>query len=89
MDVSNITSLTSISLNGCVGLNGSVLDLTTSPYITSIDLRGTSAGITLVNSAVSSLQLGSPLSVYIDRPKRLTPSGVTIQSSSNLDNIYL
>jgi hypothetical protein len=54
-----------------------------------LDLTGTQVSVKIVESKVSSLALGSPLSVYIDRPKRLTPSGVTIQSSSNLDNIYL
>lgn len=91
LDVSNITSLTSISLNGCTGLNGSILDLTTSPYITDIDLRGTSAGITLVNSRVTSLQLGSPISVSITNPTVLGDSGttLTIQDSTNLTDITL
>ena len=91
LDVSNIASLTSISLNGCTGLNGSVLDLTASPYVTSIDLRGTSAGITLVNSRVTSLQLGSPISVSITNPTVLGDSGttLTIQDSTNLTDITL
>ena len=91
LDVSNITSLTSISLNGCTGLNGSVLDLTTSQYITSIDLRGTSAGIVLVNSTVSSLQLGSPISVSISNPTVLGDTGTTftVEDSVNLNTVEL
>ena len=77
LDVSNISSLTSISLNGCTGLNGSVLNLTDSPQITSVDLRGTSTGITLVNSRITSLQLGSPASVSITNPTALGDSGTT------------
>ena len=91
LDVSNITSLRSISLNGCTGMNGSTLDLSSSPRITYIDLRNTSAGIKLANSQVSTLMLGSPLCVSITNPSVLGDTGTvfSIQDSQNLNTIEL
>ena len=89
LDFSNIQNLTSLSLNGCTGMNGSVLDLSGQPQITSIDLRNTSLGIKLVNSKVNSLQLGTPLYISINNPETLTADNITIQSSQYLNDLIL
>lgn len=91
LDFSNMQYMTSLSINGCSGLGNGLLDLSANPEITSIDTRGTTVGIKLVNSKVSSLQLGSPSAVSIINPTILGNSGTTftIQDDQYLNNIKL
>lgn len=81
--------LTEISFNGCNANDNSIIDLTNCPSITKLDLRGTQAGINLVNSSISTLQLGSPKVVVITNPKVLTKDGISIENTNNLDTIKL
>ena len=94
-DFSNMPRLTAVSLNGCTGLNSNnqgsnTLDLSTSPHITSIDLRNTTIGIKIgASSNINTLQLGSPIYVSITRPRVLTDAGITIQNTQSVDTLEL
>ena len=88
-DFSNLSKLTSISMNGCTQVVGT-LDFSNNTELESIDVRNTTLGITLpTSSKLTTLQLGSPTSVDIRSPKYLNTNGVSIQSKVNLDTINL
>lgn len=92
LDFSNIVNLRSVLLNGCTGLNGSVLDLEGQPWIQHLVASDTSLGVKLSqNSQMRVLQLGSPVSISIVDPVVLGDDGtsVTVQSSQNLKEIKL
>jgi hypothetical protein len=72
-----LPNLTTLSFANCNASDTGILDLTGCENITSLDLRGTQVGIKLANSKVSSLQLGSPISVSITNPRTLGESGTT------------
>ena len=64
--------------------------LTNCPNVATVNLSGTTAGIKLASgSPVSSISLGSPVSVSIVRPKTLTSNDISITDSSNLESIEL
>lgn len=91
--------LTTLILNGCRGMNAYMLDntlvnsnidLSTALQLTTLDLRNTTIGVDVsANSNITTLQLGSPFYVHIVRPKLLAQSGVTIQNTSNIDDVNL
>jgi hypothetical protein len=72
-----LPNLTTLSFANCNASDTGILDLTGCENITSLDLRGTQVGIKLANSKVSSLQLGSPISVSITNPRTLGESETT------------
>lgn len=86
---SRISGLTTVNLYGCSGLTG-VVDLTGATGVTSLDLRGTNCGVIVPqNSEITTLQLGTPVSVSINQPTSLTSSNISIQSSANLNSISI
>lgn len=91
-DFSNIPVIETLSLNGCTGLNGQLLDLSTCPTLVSLDVRNTSAGVSLPSGTViEDLKLGSPYYISIINPTVLGESGTTysIQSSQNITTLIL
>lgn len=91
-DFSNIPNVQTLSANGCTGLNGQLLDLTDCVSLRSLDIRNTSAGISLPDGTIiQSLQLGSPYYISIKNPTVLGNSGTTfsIQNNSNITTLIL
>jgi hypothetical protein len=65
-------------MNGCSRVIGT-LDFSNNPELTTVDVRNTTLGITLPQgSKITTLQLGSPVSVDIRSPKYLTAANVSI-----------
>ena len=84
------TSLVTLNLNGCIGLNGEELDLSYCTSMTTLDTRNTSIGVTLPAS-ITNFQLGSPIKVIASSPTTLGEAGTTysMQSIQNLEDLEL
>lgn len=84
-----LPKLTNLNMSN-VGIGAVTIDLTNCPNVATVDLSGTTAGIKLASgSPISSISLGSPVSVSIVRPKTLTSNDISITDSSNLESIEL
>lgn len=82
-------NLLQFTLNGCTSVTGTV-DFTTCPNVTTIDFRGSRAGISLPSgSAVTMVQLGSPGYISITNPIVLTNDDVSIESKQYLSTISI
>ena len=92
IDLEHIYNLTSLTINNCSSLGTNTLDLTGHQELTTLSTVGTNLGVTLpVGSNITTLQLGTPQSVYIDRPVELGNVGTTYSSvsSSELTSLVL
>lgn len=88
-EFNNTISLTTLSLKGCTGLNLYTLDLSNCPSVTTLDLRGTTINFRVDNSnhKITTIQFGTPSSVYIKDPKVLVPSGISIQNEASITSL--
>lgn len=79
--------VTGMNLSGCSNLTG-LLDLSDYDNIQVLDTSGTTLSVKFSQgSDISNLHLGSPYSVYIDRPTSLTSANVTVDNRINLTSI--
>ena len=90
LDFSQILNLQTLNLSGCSGLTGE-LDLSNVSTLTTLNTQNNNVGVKLVNSNITTLQLGSPTSLIIKNPTSLGNSGTTfsIQSKNNLNSLEL
>ena len=89
INLSNITKLTTFSIQNCTGLTADI-DLSNNPNIIEVDASGTSINVILpTNPKVTKYELGTPTSVNISNPTVLTPSGVVVDHSSNITSLDL
>lgn len=85
-DIAHLVTLTIKNNYNAYG----TLDLSSCSDLTNIDLRDTYTGVILPErSKVTSLKLGTPPEVQMNRPLLLTAANTSIQSSAELSNVVL
>ena len=84
----NMTALEVLSIQGCTGLTGDV-DLTSCHDIREVDASGTTVNVLIPQSGVplTKYELGTPTSINLTNPAVLTPQGVAVDSSANIDSL--
>jgi hypothetical protein len=89
MNFSAMTSLQTLSIQNCTGLTGNI-DLTMCPNITQVDASGTTINVLVPSNApLTKYELGTPTSVNLTNPAVLTPQGVVVDSSANIDSLNI
>lgn len=89
MDFSNMKALQMLVIAGCSSLSNDI-DLSANTEIQQVYAAGTTVNIILPeNAKVTTLAYGSPSEIVIDSPTVLQTSGVTVQSTANLDSLVL
>jgi hypothetical protein len=80
-------ALKTLSIQGCTGLTEDI-DLTDCTDIEQVDASGTTVNILLPsNPKVTKYELGTPTKVSLINPIQLTPAGVVVDSSANIDSL--
>jgi hypothetical protein len=84
-----IPYITSLDFSDCQYLNGTI-DVSNLIRLTTLNTSATDIGVDFgTGSHIETLHLGSPSSIVLKNPTRLTPSGVTVDSYGNLTSLDL
>lgn len=88
LDFSGMRDLVELNITNCSGLSGTI-DLS-GTSIQRIYASGTTVNFTLPSNVyLTNYELGTPTSVVISNPSHVDPSGVSLDSSVNLNTVTL
>lgn len=84
-----MTALQNLSIQNCTGLTGNI-DLTSCTDIRQVDASGTTVNVLVPDSSkLTKYEVGTPTTISLTNPTVLTPSGVKVDSSSQLDSLVI
>lgn len=87
MNFSTMTKLKVLSIQNCTSLSGNI-DLTSCPNIQQVDASGTTVNVLVPSNApLTKYELGTPTSITLINPTTLAPSGIVVDSSTNINSI--
>ena len=87
MNFSEMPELRTLSIQNCTGLTSSI-DLTANTKLTQVDASGTTINVSIPQgSGITKYELGTPTQISIVNPTALTPSGVKVDSMTNVASV--
>ena len=86
---SNMSNLKRFYAQNCTSLTGTI-DLSMCPELLEVDTSGTAVNVIIpTGSKITKYELGTPTTISLNSPTVLSPSGVVVDHSSNIDSLDL